>query len=109
VGRSGYELVFDAEIAAEFVELRSATETLGTEFQEVAFAAFRTDHSTWARRGLHDLSVDTGLAQIIGAYETGDSGADDEDWDVGSHGIRQHPIISKNQCRRKWGVIADSA
>ena len=93
MGRSGYEFVFDAEIAAEFVELSSAAETLRAEFKEVAIAALRTDHSTWARRGLHDLSVDAGLAQIIAAGETGDSGANDEGLDVGGHGMRQHPII----------------
>ena len=75
----------DAEIAAEFVELRSAAETLGAEFQEVAIAALRTNHAARTPGGLDNLSVDTGIAQVICAGEAGDACADDEDWNVSGH------------------------
>jgi len=93
VGRSGYEFVFDAEIAAEVGELRSAAETLRTEFEEVAISALGADHAAWTQGGFDDVGLDAGLAQGMGADEAGDPGADDEDWDARGHGVWQHPII----------------
>ena len=87
MGRSGYEFVFDGEIAAEVGELSSAAETLWTEFEEVALSALGANHAAWTRGGFDDVGVDAGFAQGMGADEAGDSGADDEDWDAGGHGV----------------------
>ena len=93
MGRRGYEFVFDAEAAAEVRELGSAGEALRSKFEEVAISALGADHAAWTRGGFDDVGVDAGLAQGMGADEAGDSGAYDEDWDAGGHGVWQHPII----------------
>ena len=87
--RSFDKFVCDAEVAAEFEELGSAAETLRAKFEEVAVAALGANHATGARGGFDDVGVDAGFAQVVGAGQAGDSGADDEDWDVGGHGIQE--------------------
>ncbi len=87
--RSFDQLVFDAEFAAEIEERKSAAETLRAEFEKKAVAALGANHAARARGGFDNLGVDAGLAQVVGAGQAGDSGADDEDWDVSGHGMRQ--------------------
>lgn len=87
--RRFHQIVCDAEVAAEFAELKSAAETLRAKFEKIAVTALGANHATGARGGFDDVGVDAGLAQIVGASQAGNSGADDEDWDVSGHGIQE--------------------
>ena len=75
--RSFDQFVFDAEVAAEIEELRSAAETLWTEFEEETVASLGADYASGAGPGFDHLGVDARLAQGVGAGQAGDSGADD--------------------------------
>lgn len=75
--RSFDQFVFYAEVAAEAAERRSAAEALRAEFQEETVAVFGADYAARLWGCLDDLSVEAGLAQVVGAGQAGDSGADD--------------------------------
>jgi len=79
----------DAKFAGKLDELRSAAETLWAEFEEKAVAAFGANDAAGTWGGFDDLGVDSGLVEVIGEGEAGDSGADDEDWDVSGHEVRE--------------------
>jgi hypothetical protein len=83
------QFVFNAEVAAEFAELGSAAETLRAEFEEEAVPALGAEDATGTWPGFDDLGVDAGLHEVVGAGEAGDSGADNQDWDAGGHGVRE--------------------
>ena len=70
-------MVLDAEVAAEVEELGSAAEALRAEFEEEAVAALGADNTAGTRRGFDDLGVDARFAQVVGACQARDSGADD--------------------------------
>ena len=89
MARGFQQFAFDAEVPAEIEDLRGAAETLRAKFEEDAVAALGADYAAGAVGCLEDLGVDSGLAQIVGAGQPGDSGADDEDWDVSGHEARK--------------------
>jgi hypothetical protein len=70
-------LVLDAEVAAEIEELRSAAEALRAEFEEEAVAVLGAEDAAGAGSGIDDLGVDARFAQVVGACQARDSGADD--------------------------------
>jgi hypothetical protein len=89
MARGFQQFVFDAEVPAEIEDLRGAAETLRAKFEEEAVAALGADYATGAVGCLDDLGVDSGLAQIVGADQAGDSRTDDKNWDVSGHEARK--------------------
>ena len=89
MARGFQQFAFDAEVAAEFEDLRGAAETLRAEFEEETFAALGADYAAGTVGCLDDLGVDARFAQVVGAGQAGDSGADDKNWDVSGHEVRK--------------------
>ena len=88
-GRSFQQFVFDAEFAAEVEELGSAAEALRAELQEEAVAALGAYDAAGMSGSFGDVGVDAGFAQVEGAGQAGDSGADDENWYKSGHEVRK--------------------
>jgi hypothetical protein len=72
---------------------------LRAKFEEETVAALGADYAAGTWGGFDKLGVTAGLAQGIGADQAGDSGTDNEDWNVSSHGMLQHPIILNGSFR----------
>lgn len=103
-GRSFQQFVFDAEFAAEIAELRSAAETLRAKFEEEAVTALGANHAAWTRGGFDNLGVDVGFAQRIDTDQTGDSGADYQDWNVSGHVVAENRIGSESFRKERLGM-----
>jgi hypothetical protein len=89
MARGFQQFAFDAEVPAEIEDLRGAAETLRAKFEEEAVAALGTNYTAGTRGDFDKLGVQARFAQVVGASQPGDSGADDEDWDVSGHEARK--------------------
>jgi len=94
-GRSFEQLVFRCRVSRERSRsCGSATETLWAGFEEEAVAALGADDAAGTRGGFDDLGVDSRTCGgRVSEGEAGDAAADDEDWNVSGHEVRE-PIVS---------------
>ena len=102
-------------MTAEVEDGRRGVEALRAEFEEVAVAALGTDGAAGLAGGFEDLSIEAGFAQGVGAGEAGDSGADDQNGDVGGHGVCEpsyHFVLRREFVQRSGAdsrqLVADS-
>jgi len=105
VGRRFEDFGGDAQLGAKLEERGCTAETLGSQFQQVAFARDGLNDAAGAGRGFKKLGVDTGFAEGVRADEAGDSTADHQCWDVTGHGVVS--ILAESERFGKERLAAD--
>ncbi len=85
------------QFSAQVEQRGSSVKALRAEFQQIIVATFAANHTAGGGAGFDNLCVDARLAQRVSAHQSGYSRADNQSWDLTSHGNEERMEVDATE------------